>query len=197
MQAKTSRKMDLLRALIDHPRTGADERDAAQRMYERLAAKAADEGPERWVWSPRNWCGSKYKRGEYISTTEIAKLIRADIKLAVKVAKAAAAPGSVAVHDAFAAMPAGLKFSVTSACYTFGSSIHIVVKDIPAEWGYVKEDRYGQERDVPSPALDALGAELRAIMNAYNYDNSDHMTDYIDVQFYGHVSDENGTSIGR
>lgn len=45
-----------------------------------------------------------------------------------------------------------------------------------------------------------LFQRVQQIMNQYNYDNSDSMTDYFDVNFYGHINigkwDENYKQIG-
>ncbi len=40
--------------------------------------------------------------------------------------------------------------------------------------------------------MKALAKAIRAIMDSYNYDGSDAMTDYFDVRFYGNVCNEYG-----
>lgn len=197
MKSSTARKIELLKTLISHDGTGREEREAAQRMLSRLEIKGASESSEPRKWAPR-WAGAKYD-GSYLPTTEIARLIRSDIKMAVKIAKMEAAPGAVAEFSAFAAAPDGLKYGVTTQYFSGGSSISIRVKNVPCDWGYVMEDRYGngQECEFPSPSLRAVGQELADIMNAYNFDDSDSMVDHFHVRFYGHVTDEHGMSIGH
>ncbi|MFD8509669.1 hypothetical protein ACFV27_00785 [Streptomyces antimycoticus] len=41
---KTRKTIEKLRTLIDHPRTGANEREAARRMLARVLAKAQEQG---------------------------------------------------------------------------------------------------------------------------------------------------------
>ncbi|MFD8509670.1 hypothetical protein ACFV27_00790 [Streptomyces antimycoticus] len=116
--------------------------------------------------------------------------MRADIKLALKVAKATAEPGAVATFDPFNAIPDGLKITVRTRHH---SSIDIVVRNIPEEWGWTEgEDRWGRPRTVATPALEALAQALKTIHRAYNYDGSDISTDYFDVNYYGGVADANG-----
>ena len=47
-------------------------------------------------------------------------------------------------------------------------------------------DMYGYWQN--SPALEAVLAYFDAYLQSYNYDNSDYMTDYFDVGFYGNFS---------
>ena len=187
----TARKLELLRTLIDHPRTGEEGREAARRMLARLAEKCAEEGST--VRPDSRWYGAKYDHEHRLSTTDIAKLIRQDIKLARKVAKMAAAPGSLAVADPIADAPAEVKFSVRSQYFSGGSSIDIHICGIPQAWGWeTREDRYGYMTEMATPALAALAREIKSIMDAYNHDGSDIQSDYFDVRFYGSVYNEGG-----
>lgn len=187
---KTARKIELLNTLIDHPRTPEAERDAARRMLARLTAKDTADGGH--APASHIWYGEKYDHEHRFSTTDIAKLIREDIKVARKVAKMAAAPGGIAVVDPIADAPAEIKFSVRSQYFAGGSSIDIHVKNIAREWGFIREDRGYGESEYPSAALAALAAELKGIMDAYNHDGSDTQADYWDVRFYGSVMNEGG-----
>ena len=183
--------MELLRTLIDHPRTGDAERDAARRMLARLMAKAAAGGTPGTADNRRY--GAKYDHDHRLSTTGIAKLIREDIKLARKVAQMAAAPGAVAVADPIADAPAEIKFSVRTQYFSGGSSIDVHICGIPQAWGWeTREDRYGYMTDMPTAALAALAGEVKSIMDAYNHDGSDIQSDYFDVRFYGSVYNEGG-----
>ena len=63
-----------------------------------------------------------------------------------------------------------VKFSVTTSIFTGGSEIRCCVKESPFE-----ED---------SIYLKVIMLYATKLINAYNYDNSDAMTDYFDVNFY-------------
>jgi len=188
---KTQKKISLLRALIDHPRTGENERDAAQRMLKRVLAKVEEQGEKvSGGFRDHRVYGEKYGKVRHLGVVEIAKFMRADIKLALKVAKAVAEPGALATFDAFAAIPDDIKITVRTRHY---SSIDIVVRNIPEQWGWTEEtDHWDRKRAVPTPALKALAQELKAIHRAYNYDGSDSSTDYFDVNYYGGVCNEKG-----
>lgn len=192
--SKTAKKIQLLKTLIDHPRTGEEERDAARRMLQRILDKAKEDGEKITpAWVDHRSYGAKYQQVRGMRLTDIAKLMRADIKLARKVALNTAEPGALATVDPIANAPADIKYSVTTQMYSGGGSIDITIKNIPADWGYTYEDRgFGELRKVATPALRALAAELAAIHRAYNYNGSDITTDYFDVNYYGGVSDERG-----
>jgi hypothetical protein len=124
----------------------------------------------------RHFTGSKYD--EKLSTTEIAKRFRADVK-------AALARGE---------LPAGLKLSVATKYYAGGSSIHVEIKVAPGVAVMNPErlrlDAAGEPtHGVPwmTPEAAALADKLDRMLSAYNYDNSDTMTDYFDVNFYKSV----------
>lgn len=191
---KTQKTISNLRALIDHPRTGENERAAARRMLKRVLAKAEQQGTQiEGGFRDHRVYGEKYDKARNLGVVEIAKLMRADIKLALKVAKATAEPGTVATFDAFAAIPEGIKITVRTRHY---SSIDIVVRNIADEWGWAEEtDNWGRKRAMPTPALKALARELGIIHDAYNYDGSDISTDYFDVNYYGGICDERGRRI--
>jgi hypothetical protein len=183
--AKIRAKIDRLNALIGHSRTGDEERDAAKRMLKRLQAKADVTAGRKPV--DRRAYGSKYDHDKWLSLTEVAALIRADIKLARKIGKRAAEPGALKTVDPIGDAPAELRFSVRKEQYTVSGRIDITIRNIPAQWGFTKQERYGEIYDAPTPALQALANALKEILDAYNYDGSDLDTDYFDVRFYGHV----------
>jgi hypothetical protein len=162
-------------------------------MLARLLKKAAQDDAERPPYVDTRVYGSKYEQAKNMGLAEIAKLMRQDIKLARKIGQKAAEPGAVAVPDPIADMPAQIKVSITSRYYSGGGSIDIRVKNIPEAWGFVQvPDMYRPDvmRTVPSPAFGALLVELRVIHFAYNYDNSDIMTDYFDNNYLGSVDYE-------
>lgn len=192
--ASTTKKIQYLRNLIEHPRTGEAERDAAKRALERVLAKAGQSPKSeatRPSWYRERVYGAKYESmgGRYMTAAEIAKLIRADIKLALKAARATAEPGSLAVIDPLAAMPAEIKVTVKAETYSGGRSIDVVMRGVPEDWGFsMQEDRYSRKlRSMPSPALREAAQALKEILHAYNYDGSSPEVDHYDVNYYGHV----------
>ncbi|EMF20376.1 hypothetical protein H114_32574 [Streptomyces gancidicus BKS 13-15] len=189
--SKTRATIEKLRTLIDHPRTGASERDAARRMLKRVLAKAAEQGEAlAGGYQDHRVYGEKYAKVRHLGVVDIAKHMRADIKLALKIAKADAAPGALAVADPFAAVPDGLKITVRTR---HASAIDIVLRNVPDDWGWTQgTDRWGRPGTVPTPALQALADALKAIHAAYNYDGSDLTTDFFDRNYYGGVVTDRG-----
>lgn len=190
----TEKTIEYLRTLIEHPRTGAQERDTAKRMLARLLVKIGQSPKQeatRPSWYRERVYGAKYASlgSGYVSAADIAKLIRADIKLALKVARATAEPGAVALVDPLAAMPTEVKITVRKEDFSGGRSIDVIMRDVPEEWGFsMQEDRYSHEmRSLPSPALREAAKALKEILHAYNYDGSSPEVDYYDVNYYGHV----------
>ena len=112
--------------------------------------------------------GTKYDSS--LSVTEIAKRIRADIK-------AAGLPGKISVR--ISRFSGGQTISI-SAAVAFATA----VEDFEA----VALDR---ARGIACPWMTReaydLQSALEAIGHAYNYDRSDLMADYFDVNFYLHV----------
>jgi hypothetical protein len=121
--------------------------------------------------------GSKYDRN--LSTTEIAKLVRADIKSAIK-------SGSLP----------NMKVSVRSEYYSMGTSLYVKVKEIIGRDLdiYNAERLLSDSKNEPNFGVPWMSDEARAILNtlegivgAYNHDGSDLQTDHFDVKFYAHV----------
>jgi len=122
--------------------------------------------------------GAKYEKG--LQVVEIAKRIRADIKAAI-------ASGEI---------PA-IKTSVRISRYSMGRSIDVTITEAPfavinPEWVQARNEGVSVwELD----NIDKFTAEasrvfdvVESIRAAYNYDRSDSMTDYYDVNFGGGVS---------
>lgn len=79
--------------------------------------------------------------------------------------------------DIKAQLPA-VKASVRIERYSLGQAIHIEVKtQVPV---------YAYGRTMTEPAK-ALRAKVQAICDSYNYDDSDVMTDYFNVNFSTHI----------
>lgn len=110
--------------------------------------------------------GNKYEASKGLTTTEIAKAIRHDLKN----------------QQAAGNLNKVLKFSVKTAYFAGGSSIRVNIKGAgevrsPDAWG---RNVYTEEA---KKALDVV----EAVVNSYNFDGSDTMTDYFHVRFYGNV----------
>lgn len=190
---KLKSKVNLLNTLIAHPRTSEAERDAARRMLQRLIAKARANGvrlSESGTVDRRTY-GAKYDGTHGLRTVDIAKLIRADIKMARKIGKKAQeSDGSaLATTDPIANAPTQITYSVRTRTYAAGgSSIDVVIKNVPADWGWTESiDDRGDVVRKGTESLGALSAELQALLDAYNYDGSDLAGDFSDVRFHGFV----------
>lgn len=121
--------------------------------------------------------GSKYDGS--LSTTEIAKRIRADIKAAVAAGELPGKPVS---------------YSVRSAYFSGGSSIDVTIRDLPD--AFVPEgerDRIERKSWLTREAFRVLSV-VEAIHWAYNHNGSESQVDYFDVNYYGHVEIESESS---
>lgn len=180
-------KIERLIALIEHPRTSPEERAAGERMLER-AMKALEDAPRISIEY-----GDKYAATASLSTTEVAKLIRQDIKVARKVGVTGEATATVALRNPIADAPAEIKFGVRTEYFAGGSSIVIKINNIPEQWGYEERVVHGHPAMMPTTALQELADDLAAVMAAYNYDGSDTRADYWHVRFYAQVLTDDGT----
>lgn len=147
--------------------------------------------------------GYKYEEGGKLDTAAIAKLIRGEIKTAVREGL----------------LPERWSYSVKTDRFAGGSSIDVKVKDCADAWmpcpgyrvgtrrdfadgGWVasgcpdpwckaggehKDKPGAQEHDVLTEEALAAKMTLERIHGAYNHDGSDVMTDYFDVNYYGLV----------
>lgn len=134
--------------------------------------------------------GSKYEEfhtgpdGEHVyrHASEYSAQIRADIKAAVA---AGDLPGKPTTY------------SVTCENYAGGRSIRVVIRDLPNAWVEPNSEEAGRmflfapaDQKVPSKEAVRTERDIKAMLNSYNYDGSDAMTDYYDVNFYGFVDVE-------
>jgi hypothetical protein len=187
-------KIKALEALADPSRksTPEPERAAASRMLDRFRRKLAEVTGTTRGFQDRRWYGGKYADTQELRLTDIAKLIRAEVKVARKVAKMTAKPGALKVADPIGDAPTEIKVSIRTEYYSGGGSINVSLSNIPDEWGWTKEpyDGYhGQDfRNVPTEALRTFARAIKDVMDSYNYDGSDITTDYFDKRFYGGVS---------
>jgi hypothetical protein len=123
--------------------------------------------------------GAKYNTD--LDIKEIAKLVRKDIKAAVKA-------GS---------LPKEMKVSVRVKRYSGGQSLNLNVKSFPGGFlnpAYVKAVKVNPHlcytEYPPRYYLHVSRAltTLDNLANAYNYNNSDTMVDYFDVNYYVSVN---------
>jgi len=89
------------------------------------------------------------------------------------------------------------KFAVRIDRYAGGQSLHIGIKEVPAGFQFVQENPNDFERDyrpmVWTKQLRDAQEQARAIGMRFNYDGSDSMTDYFDVNYYCNASVEYGS----
>lgn len=106
--------------------------------------------------------GSKYEETKHLDIKDIAKLVRQDIKKAVSSGQLAKA-----------------KYGVRIRRYAGGRSLDVAIKNF--DFPLRGEDHL--LTDVASATLQFV----RNLVDAYNFDHSDSMTDYFHVRFYGSV----------
>lgn len=175
-------------------RLAVAEKEAAERKLARWNAEydvtgtppGRVSGP-RGLWNHGAWEGEKCTREmRYKPVKDIAAIIREDIKMARKIGqKTRPQDGDVAVKDPIGDAPQGIKFRTRTRDHI---AIEVIMENIPREWGFQKVvDPMGYENDIPTPALRALLSALEEIHAAYNYDNSDTMTDYFERNYGGGV----------
>ena len=78
------------------------------------------------------------------------------------------------------------KFSVRSKKYSGGQSINIDIKKAPEYACYIDTVSYRDPRTYVKPYV---VKQIKEIVEHYNYDNSNAMTDYFDVGFYPNIDD--------
>lgn len=108
--------------------------------------------------------GAKYIETKDLDIKDVAKLIRADLK------------------DKW---PAG-KFSVQLQRYSMGQSLHIEASTQVVMHGAEDSDGYWNEHKLNKEGVE-WQRQIREVADAYNYDDSDSMSDYHDVRFYAHI----------
>ncbi|MFE3098714.1 hypothetical protein [Nocardia tengchongensis] len=159
MAGVTIGRIQRLRSLIEHPRTEAAERAAAQRMLDRLLNKSAATSVRP---GDRDYGARHARPGRHASLSRIAEMIADDIAL-VRMATLTDGDVGLAVVSALRDAPAQLTYTVEAPAE---AGILITVGAVPAAWA---TDADGFD----SVALRALVAELTELMNAYNHDGAD------------------------
>jgi hypothetical protein len=106
---------------------------------------------------PQNFTGSKYEATKHLPGKDLPKLVRADLK---------------------AAFPR-FKFSVRRRTFSGGSSIDVVIVRAP---GLIVGPVIAKDSEAQLVLFRCKG-----IIEAYNYDHGDIMSDYFNVRFYSDV----------
>lgn len=210
IQQREQEKQEVIDNHIEAGREALAVGDIVKAMEHAAEVAKAEEGP---VWMPA-YCdpnnkfeGSKYAATKHLSTGEIPALMRQDIKDAIKRGQ----------------LPKGIKVSVRKERCTYSWSIRITVTALPEGFKvYNREylrftdnlkhppvypedwDCCGQqaplhhiEGGVYSKEMQAIQDVLEAIHNAYQMDNSDSMSDYFHVRYYGDVYIEHDLGKGE
>lgn len=130
--------------------------------------------------------GSKFESTRDLDIKDVASMIRADVKQAIKTG----------------ALPGGLKTSVKIERFSGGQALNIAVKYLDgsifnpnwvkatknfAEFFSDEVHEVQRQEGRYSAELQEVKKKLQEIGDAYNRDNSDSMSDYFDKRFYLHV----------
>lgn len=136
---------------------------------------------------------------QHATAADIAKLIRRDLKAAIAAGELPGKP---------------VAYGVTIDNYSMGRSINVTIRDYEGETrctecaGQRGRGSYDAANDNPcphcftwdrwlEPSAQALLDAVEQIREAYNYDGSDSMTDYYDVNYYGSTSFEGSWERGQ
>lgn len=132
----------------------------------------------RFNYTQNAFEGGKYKETQNLDITDIAKLLRTELKEKLP----------------------GFKFSLRCEKYAGGCSLNVLITGIPESFDpFNPMWRIGNDRDEMNGLRREFYKELNAdgeaiiktvedICNQYNYDDCDSMTDYFNVSFYLHVN---------
>lgn len=169
---------------INGVKQGSYESALVKQAAKRIAKKVADKKPVCAYDDPANEKrGSKYDATRGLDIKEIAKLVRADIKQAIKSGR----------------LPKGTKTGVKIDRYSMGCSLNISIKSIPGTIfnpNYVAatqsftdyhNDEASEVRRTEgqyTQDVDSALKTLETIAHAYDRNNSDSMSDYSDVRFH-------------
>ncbi|NUP25975.1 MAG: hypothetical protein HOQ36_00795 [Nocardia sp.] len=166
----TSHRIMRLRALIEHPNTGADERATAQRMLDRMLDRSGYSAT-----GDRTYGNRHHRVGKHADLRSVAEMIRADIALGRIMFAPQTRLGEPAIRDPLGDAPVQIEITVDLPHH---GCIDITIDNVPREWGWVLDDGI----ECVSPQLQELATELADIMNGYNCDGSD-----IAKRFFGRV----------
>lgn len=144
--------------------------------------------------------GSNYD--SKLSTKEIAALIRAEIKRRVKAnelpewkysVRYRSFAGGTAI-DVVATSPHPTMLCQPGYYFASKDADRDVELPIDGQWRPCRiragESWHVARKDVEHTTVTFVRQQLQALMDSYNHDGSDIMTDYFDVNFYGHANVE-------
>jgi hypothetical protein len=121
--------------------------------------------------------GTKYRATESLPLVDVAKLIRADIKEAIRAGMLPAGlTTSVRVRH-----HSSIDIAVTAAPFEVLSRAHLLVHEVLPHVHAPRISRY-------TPLTLCALERLEDIADAYNFDRSEIESDYFNVRFYGHPS---------
>ena len=134
----------------------------------------------RFNYSQNAFEGGKYKETQHLGVTEIAKILRKELK------------------EKFP----GFKFGIRCQKFAGGCSIDVSVKQWPTNFNPWSE--YYRNIDLCRKECmrsinythtlnedgDAILKEIEKVANQYNFDDSESQTDYFHVSFYLHVRND-------
>lgn len=125
--------------------------------------------------------GTKFEATKDMGIVDIAKLVKADIAQAVKNGD----------------LPKGLKVGIRTSRYSGGQSMSVTIKAAPGVQIYnpdrvafdakPRNEQTGSTPTWLSTEALVINNRIEAIVEAFNFDNSDPVTDYFNVKFYGNV----------
>lgn len=115
--------------------------------------------------------GTNYEATRDLDIAVVAKLVRRDLKDAKQA-------GTI---------PADAKVSVRIQRYSLGQSIDVTIA-LPDRPARVQVDRDFRGQYVYTPEAETALCAARTVLDAYNYDNSDVLTDYFQNRFSGLVT---------
>lgn len=141
----------------------------------RFPVEVREENEPLHNYSGHGWEGSEYRKHRFTSTTEIAAMIRKELRRFAK--------------------KEGIKISVRTKYFAGGSSIDVDVTSISFDpftecyKEYLRSDRnfIHNCRHMYNPHMRWIFRRLKWTVNKYNFDDSESMIDYFSVNFYDHV----------
>lgn len=125
----------------------------------------------------RGFEGAAYTATRNLDITEIAKRIRVNLRNAQEMG----------------ALPAEMTFAVRIDRYSMGQSIDVTLSGMPDAWTFVSPGSEANwSENIPpnggySQAAQEATSYVNDVVDSYNRDDSDSMTDHFDVRFYGRV----------
>lgn len=145
--------------------------------------------------------GTKYEATKGLRRVEIAKLIREDLKAAVKAGTLPKAKYAVRCSRG-----RGINVEVSQIPFAVLSREYFTLRadhaSVPADkhWSWKVDvnlrDGHRPARERCTEEAHVLQDAVKAIVAAYNYDRSDIQTDYFDVRFYSSIDlEEDGAAL--